>query len=264
MSETTTKTAAAKPLAKVSSILITQSRPAEDASPYANLTGKLKVKVEHKAFIQIEGVSYKDFRKQKLNILDFSAIILTSKNAADHFFRICKEAKIELPIEMKYFCVTEQTANYLQRFIQIRKRKIFVGARSSTDLFDYFKKHPTEKYLFPCSNIRTAEIPKYFADNKMELAESEMYRTVPADLSDIADIKVFDIVAFYSPSGVESLLKNFPSYTQGTQRIATLGGSTLKAAEAAGLEVTIVPQQNSIASMAQALEEFVKKANTNK
>src|SRR3712207_2204594 len=152
-------------LYKVSSILVSQPKPADDKSPYFELARKYNLKVDFRPFIQIEPVPLKDFRKQKINILDHTAIIFTSRNAVDHFFRICAESKIEMPAEMKYFCISEQTAYYLQKYIVLRKRKLFTGEKTASDLFEVMKKHKNEKFLYPCSNIRKDDIPEFMRAN---------------------------------------------------------------------------------------------------
>jgi uroporphyrinogen-III synthase len=147
-------------LKKVTSILVSQSRPADENSPYFEIAKKYGIKVDFRPFIQIDGVSYKEFRKQKINILDHTAVIFTSRNAIDHFFRICAEGRIEVPATMKYFCISEQTANYLQKYIVIRKRKIFNGTKTAVELIELIRKHKKEKFLYPCSDVRKNEIPE--------------------------------------------------------------------------------------------------------
>ena len=155
-------------LIRVRSILVSQPKPTDERSPYFQLAEKYNLKIDFRSFIQVEPVSIKDFRKQKIDILKHTAIIFTSRNAIDHFFKICQELKIEMPADMKYFCISEQTAHYLQKYIVIRKRKLFVGVKSASDLFDYFKKHKNEKYLFPCSDIRKDDIPDFLTKNGIE------------------------------------------------------------------------------------------------
>ncbi|WP_266367551.1 uroporphyrinogen-III synthase [Tellurirhabdus rosea] len=260
MSEITTKNEQER-LTKVESILVTQSRPADDKSnPYFELASRYNIKIEFRPFIQIQGVSYKDFRRQKINILDHTAVIFTSRNAVDHFFRICQEAKIEVPADMKYFCVTEQTANYLQKYIVIRKRKIFTGTKTAADLFDLIRKHKTEKFLFPCSNIRGTDIPEFMDTSGLHLTEAIMYETVPTDLTDLA-ISNFDLIAFFSPSGVNALKHNFPEFRQNGIRMAAFGPTTAKAVNEAGFILDIEAPLPNAPSMAGALELYIKKAN---
>jgi len=259
MSEMTTKENQER-LTKVESVLVTQARPADEKSPYFEIASRYNVKFDFRPFIQIQGVSYKDFRKQKINILDHTAIIFTSRNAVDHFFRICQEAKLEMPADMKYFCVTEQTANYLQKYIVIRKRKIFTGNKTAADLFDLIRKHKSEKFLFPCSNIRGNDIPEFMDTSGLHLTEAIMYETVPTDLSDL-DVLSFDVIAFFSPSGVNSLMHNIPEFKQNGTRMAAFGPTTARAITEAGFILDIEAPLPNAPSMAGALELYIKKAN---
>lgn len=259
MNEISTQSSESR-LTKVTKVLVTQSRPADEKSPYFDLANKFNLTIDFRPFIQIQGVSFKDFRKQKVNILDHTAIIFTSRNAIDHFFRICQEARIEVPADMKYFCISEQTANYLQKYIVIRKRKIFSGTKTATELFDLIKKHKTEKFLFPCSNIRRNDIPEFMDTSSLHFTEAVMYETVSTDLSDL-DIHSFDIIAFFSPSGVTSLFTNFPGFTQNGIRMAAFGPTTAKAITDAGLILDIEAPLPNAPSMTGALELYIKKAN---
>ena len=245
---------------KVESILVTQARPTDEKSPYFELADRYYIKVYFRAFLEIRGVSFKDFRRQRINILEHTAIIFTSRNAVDHFFRICKEARIEMPVDMKYFCVTEQTANYLQKYIQIRKRKIFSGQKTAADLLELIKKHKTEKFLFPCSDKRRNDIPEFMGLHDLHLNEAVMYETVSADLSDLADI-TYDVLCFFSPSGIKSLFENFPDFKQNKTRMAALGPTTAKAIVEAGLILDIEAPAPNAPSMTGALEIYIKKSN---
>lgn len=247
-------------LNKVSSILVSQARPTDDKSPYFEIEKKYNIKVDFRAFIQIDGVPFKDFRKEKINILEYTAIIFTSRNAVDHFFRMCKEARVEVPTDMKYFCITEQTANYLQKYIVIRKRKIFTGTKTAAELLELIKKNRTEKFLFPCSDKRRNEIPGFMDTNGLQLTEAVMYHTVAADLSDLEEV-FYDIIAFFSPSGVESLFKNFPDFKQNKTRIAAFGPTTAQAVIDAGLILDIEAPLPNAPSMTGALEYYIKKSN---
>jgi uroporphyrinogen-III synthase len=247
-------------LTKVSSILVTQSAGETTSSAYEELSKKYHIKIDFRPFIQVDPISIKEFRKQKINILDHTAIIFTSRKAIEHFFALCKESRIEMPAEMKYFCVSEQTANYLQKFIIIRKRKIFTGTKTVTDLFPLFKKHKTEKYLFPCSHIRTPELPDFMSKNGFNYNEMTLYKTVSSDLSDLEEVK-YDILAFYSPSGIQSLFDNFPDFKQEATRIATFGPTTSKAVKNAGLILDIEAPMPNLPSMTGALEAYIKLAN---
>lgn len=247
-------------LTPVKSILVSQPKPKDDKSPYYKLAEKYNLKVDFRPFIQVESVPVKEFRQQKVNILDHTAVIFTSRNAVDHFFNICKELKVEVPSDMKYFCISEMTANYLQKYIVIRKRKIFTGVRTATDLIEVIKKHKNEKYLFPCSNIRKDDIPKFLKDNEYEFTEAVLYKTVASDLSDLADIK-YDVIAFFSPSGINSLFVNFPEFEQNATRIAAFGPTTAKAVHEAELDLDIEAPMPNAPSMTGAIEVYIKKAN---
>jgi uroporphyrinogen-III synthase len=244
----------------VKSILVSQPEPQDENSPYHSLAKKYNLKIDFRPFIRIDPVSGKDFRKQKINILDHTAIILTSRNAVDHIFRLAAENKIEIPADMKYFCVSEQTANYLQKYIIIRKRKIFTGERTAEDLIQVMKKHKAEKFLFPCSDIRKDDIPKFMKENDYQYSEATIYRTVASDLSDLSDVN-YDVIAFYSPSGIESLYSNFPDFVQNKTRIAVFGPTTAKAAKDAGLITDIIAPLPNAPSMTGALELYIKEVN---
>jgi uroporphyrinogen-III synthase len=252
--------AAKERLNPVRSILVSQPKPSDEKSPYFQLAEKYKLKIDFRPFIQVEPVSVKDFRKQKIDILKHTAVIFTSRNAIDHFFTICKELKIEMPADMKYFCISEQTAYYLQKYIVIRKRKLFVGQKTASDLFDYFKKHKSEKYLFPCSDIRKDDIPEYLDKMGISFSEAVIYHTLAADLSDLRDIK-YDILAFFSPSGIRSLKHNFPDFEQNKTRIAAFGPTTSKEVLDQKLILDIEAPMPNAPSMTGALELYIKKAN---
>jgi uroporphyrinogen-III synthase len=247
-------------LTKVSSILVTQPAPTDEKSPYSVLAQQYKIKIDFRPFIEIQDVDLKEFRKQKIDILAHTAVIFTSRNAVDTFFRICNEAKIEIPAEMKYFCVSEQTANYLQKYIVIRKRKIFVGHKTSKDLEEIILKHKDENYLYPCSNIRKDDLPSFLAQHKIKFTEAIIYKTVASNLSDLADVN-YDIIAFFSPSGVSSLFTNFPEFKQKGTRIAAFGPTTAKAVRDNGLILDIEAPLPNAPSMTGALELYIKKAN---
>ncbi len=247
-------------LARVKSILVSQPKPTDERSPYFQLAEKYNIKIDFRPFIKVEPVSIKEFRKQKIDILKHTAVIFTSRNAIDHFFSICQELKVEMPADMKYFCISDQTAHYLQKYIVIRKRKLFVGGRTASDLFDYFKKHKGEKYLFPCSDIRKEDIPDFLNKQNITYTEAIIYHTVAADLSDLKDIK-YDILAFFSPSGIKSLFHNFPDFEQNNTRIAAFGPTTAQAVREKDLILDIEAPLPNAPSMTGALELYIKKAN---
>jgi uroporphyrinogen-III synthase len=187
-------------------------------------------------------------------------VIFTSRNAVDHFFRICSESKLEVPADMKYFCISEQTAHYLQKYIVVRKRKIFTGTKTAADMLELLRKHKNEKFLFPCSNIRRNDIPEFMDINSLNLTEAVLYETVASDLSDLADVN-YDIIAFFSPSGITSLYANFPDFKQNKTRIAAFGPTTAKAVRDAGLILDIEAPLPNAPSMTGALEMYIRKAN---
>jgi uroporphyrinogen-III synthase len=249
-----------KRLKKIKSILVTQAAPTDAKSPYFDIEKKYNIKVDFRSFIEVKGIAYKEFRKQKINILEHTAIIFTSRNAIDHFFRICKEAKIETPTDMKYFCITEQTANYLQKYIVIRKRKVFTGTKTALDLLEVIKKHKSENFLFPCSNKRQKDLPDYMGTNDFKITEAVMYETVSSDLSDLENV-FYDVLAFYSPSGITSLMENFPGFKQNNTRIAAFGPTTAQAVKDANLILDIQAPMPNAPSMTGALEQYIKQAN---
>lgn len=255
-----TDTIALDRMRKVKSILVTQEPPADPTSPYHKIAEKYSVKVDFRPFIQVEAVPVKEFRRQKVEILNYSAVIFTSRNAVDHFFTLCRELKIEMPPEMKYFCISEQTSNYLQKYIVIRKRKIFTGLKDTHDLLEIVKKHKNEKFLFPCSDIRKNDIPDFMRDNGYHYCEAITHHTVAANLSDLKEV-FYDVLAFFSPSGIHSLLTNFPEFKQNNTRIAAFGPATAKAVKDAGLVLDIEAPQPNAPSMTGALELYIKKAN---
>ena len=245
---------------KVSKLLISQPKPEDRNSPYFKLAEKYDMEVEFKQFIQIEGVDYAEFRKEKINFLDYTAVIFTSRNAVDYYFKMCLECKVEMPADMKYFCVSDQTANYLQKYITIRKRKMFTGFKTASDLIEIIKKHTTEKFVFPCSDIRKGEIPLFMEENGIFYKEAVLYRTVAADLSQI-DINQFDMVAFFSPSGVSSLKTNFPDFKQSGVRIAAFGPTTAMAVRDHDLLLDIEAPMPNAPSMTGAIELYIKGVN---
>jgi uroporphyrinogen-III synthase len=245
---------------KVKSILVTQEAPTDPNSPYLKLAEKFNLKIDFRPFIQVEPVPAKEFRKQKIEILNHTAIIFTSRNAVDHFFSICQELKVEMPADMKYFCISDQTSNYLQKYIVIRKRKIFTGLKDTHDLLEIIKKHKNEKFLFPCSDIRKNDIPDFLKENGYNFTEAIIYHTVAANLSDLKNV-YYDILAFFSPSGINSLFVNFPDFIQNNTRLAAFGPTTSRAVQDAGLILDIEAPLPNAPSMTGALELYIKRAN---
>ena len=245
---------------KVKSILVTLPKPDSDKSPYIDLAKKHNLKIDFRSFIHVEGVSAKDFRKEKVNLSDFTAVIFTSKNAVDHFFRICEEMRHDVPADMKYFCISETIALYLQKYIQYRKRKIFFGKQTATDLADVLKKHATEKFLYPCSDVAAEETQKFLHDNGYDFKPAVLFHTVCSDLSDLAEV-FYDVIAFFSPSSIHSLFINFPDFQQNDTRIAAFGVSTHKAAVEHNLILDIPAPTPQAPSMTMAIEQYIKQAN---
>ncbi len=244
-------------LKPIKSILISQPEPSSVNSAYHRLADKHNVQIDFRSFIEVQGIPTKEFKKNKIDILSHTAIILTSRKAIDHLFRICEDSKIEMPADMKYFCVSEQTANYLHKYITIRKRKLYVGERKATDLFPYILKKKDEKFLYPCSDVRKEDIPNFFKENDLDLTEAVIYRTVASDLSDLKKVD-YDMIAFFSPSGVNSLYLNFPEFEQKHTRIAAFGPTTAKAVTDKGLKLDIEAPLPNAPSMTGAIELYIK------
>jgi uroporphyrinogen-III synthase len=247
---------------KVKSVLVSQPKPETEKSPYFSLEEICKIKVDFRPFIHIEGIPRKEFRHQKITLLDFNAVIFTSRNAVDHYFRAAEEARVKVPNDMKYFCISESTAFYLQKYIVYRKRKIFHGQQTFAELIPLLKKHKENKFLLPCSDILRSNIPKLLKDNDIDFKCATLYRTVCSDLSDLKDVN-YDVLVFFSPSGIKSLYQNFPNFKQNKTRIAVFGPTTAKAAEEAGLQIDIAAPQPESPSMTRALELYIKKVNKN-
>lgn len=245
---------------KVKSILVTLPKPDSEKSPYFDLAKKYNLKIDFRSFIHVEGVPAKEFRKEKINIADFTAVIFTSRNAVDHYFRICEELRFEVPAEMKYFCISETIALYLQKYIQYRKRKIFFGKQTAADLADILKKHATEKFLYPCSDVAAEETQRFLHDNGYDFKPAVLFHTVCSDLSDLAEV-YYDVIAFFSPSSINSLFINFPDFKQNYTRIAAFGASTHKAVLENDLILNIPAPTPAAPSMTMALEQYIKQVN---
>lgn len=245
---------------KVKSILISQPEPKVENSPYTALEEKLKVQVDFRPFIHVEGASSKEVREQKIDISDYTAIILTSRNAVDHFFRIADKLRYDVPDSLKYFCQSEAVAYYLQKYIVYRKRKVYVGKRKFKDLAPTLKKHKKEKFLLPTSNTLKQTISNVLEKAPINWQRVMLYKTVVSDLSDL-DAVTYDVVVFFSPSGIKSLFENFPEFKQNNTRIAAFGNSTVKAAEEKGLVVNIKAPTPEAPSMTMALEDYIKEVN---
>ncbi len=245
---------------KVKTILVSQPAPKTETSPYLELSEKQKVKIDFRPFIHIEGVNSKEVRTQKIDLSKFTAIILTSRNAVDHFFRIAEEMRFKVPDTMKYFCQSEAVAYYLQKYVVYRKRKIYVGTRTFSELLKLIKKHKNEKFLLPSSDKLKPLIPVELDSLGVQWKRAILYKTVVSDLSDLEDV-FYDVLVFFSPSGIDSLFKNFPNFKQNSTRIAVFGNSTVKAANEAGLKCNITAPTPETPSMTMALERYIKQVN---
>ena len=253
---------AAGPANHIKKILISQPRPETEKSPYFELARKYQIEMEFFPFIRLEPIPSKEFRKQKIEIQNYTAVVFTSRNAIDHFFRTCEEMKISVSQDTKYFCITEAVALYLQKFILYRKRKVFYGADGTNkSMFDVINKHKeNEKFLYPCSeNQQDNEIVNWLKNNKCEFATPFMYRTISNDIKPVLDQKEFDVICFFTPSGVKSLFDNFPKYKQNGTIIGAFGNNTSKAVEDAGLTLEIKAPQPQAPSMVAALEQYLSK-----
>ncbi|MBT4959763.1 MAG: uroporphyrinogen-III synthase [Flavobacteriaceae bacterium] len=245
---------------KVKSILVSQPSPTIENSPYYQLKTKRKVKIDFIPFIHVEGVSAREVRQQKIDLSKFSAIILTSRNAIDHFFRVAEEMRFPIPNALKYFCLSEAVAFYLQKYVVYRKRKIYVGTRTFDDLSLQIAKYNEESYLIPCSNALSPVIPKKLNDLGVKWIQGTFYKTVISDLSSLKNV-YYDVLVFFSPSGIESLFSNFPDFQQNDTRIAAYGNSTVKAAKDAGLRIDISAPAPKVSSMSRALDIYIEKVN---
>jgi uroporphyrinogen-III synthase len=248
---------------KVKTILVSQPEPKIENSPYFDLQEKLKVKIDFRPFIHVEGVSAKDIRQQKVDLSHYSAIILTSRNSVDHYFRVADEMRFKVPDSMKYFCQSEAVAFYLQKYVVYRKRKIYVGKRSFEDLSPMIKKYKDESFLLPTTDKLKSEVPDILNGLNIKWKEAIFYKTVISDLSDLADV-YYDVLVFFSPSGIDSLFLNFPDFKQNNTRIAVFGNTTAKAVEDRGLRVDIAAPTPDTPSMTMALEKYIEKENKGK
>lgn len=248
---------------KVKTILVSQPEPKIENSPYFDLQEKQRVKIDFRPFIHVEGVSAKEIRHQKIDLKDFTAIILTSRNAVDHFFRIADEMRFKVPDSMKYFCQSEAVAYYLQKYVVYRKRKIYVGKRTFNELSPLIKKYKDEKFLLPTTDKVKPAVPEMLNNLGINWKQSTFYKTVVSDLSDLANVS-YDILVFFSPSGIESLFQNFPDFKQNDTKIAVFGNTTVQAVEDKGLRVDIAAPTPETPSMTMALQKYIDKVNKGK
>ena len=243
----------------IKKILVSQPKPASEKSPYYDIAEKFDVELVFRPFIKVEGMTAKEFRTQRVNILDYTAIVFTSRHAIDHFFTLAKELRVAIPEDMKYFCVTETIALYIQKYVQYRKRKVFFGSTGRVDdLLPTMVKHKTEKYLVPMSDVHNDSLTLLLDSKKLNHKEVVMYKTVSNDFTpdEVASFD-YDMLIFFSPSGIESLTKNFPDFKQDKIAIATFGPSTAKAAKDAGLRLDIEAPSEKYPSMTGALQHFL-------
>jgi uroporphyrinogen-III synthase len=250
------------PKNKVKNILVSQPKPAEgDKNPYFELAKKHHLGVTFRQFIKVEGLSSQEFRAQRIDILEHGAVILTSKLAVDHYFRICNEMRLTVPEGMKYFCINEQTAYYLQKYIQYRKRKIFFGHGTILDLVDVIRKNKAEKFLLPASDVHKEQIVDFLEEVKITFTKAIFYKTVSANLSDIKSLSEFDILVFFTPVGIKSLKQNFPNFKQGNTRIAAFGHASATMVKTLGYRLDIFAPNPKNPSMTGALDAYIKEAN---
>jgi uroporphyrinogen-III synthase len=246
---------------KVKTILVSQPAPENGRNMYEELTQKYKVKVDFRPFIQVEAVHSRELRKKRIEILKHTAVILNSKNAVDHFFRVCEELRVDLPPTFKYFCLNEAIANYIQKYTQMRKRKVFSPKKMGDAAFHkLLNSNKQEQFLFVCSNIRKTTIPDFLDKQKIAYTEAIMYNTVSADLSDLEDV-FYDVIVFFSPADIKSLFDNFPDFKQNNTRIAAWGQTTLDAIKGEQLICQIPAPTKESPSIVSALEAYIKESN---
>jgi uroporphyrinogen-III synthase len=249
------------PRVKVRTILISQPKPESEKNPFLDIARKYNVKINFRQFIQIDPVPAREFRQQRINLTEHNAVILTSRVAIDHYFRMCNEMRYTVPETTKYFCLTESIAYYLQKYVQYRKRKIFFGQQSINDLVDVIKKHKEEKFLLPVSDVHRERIVDFLDDMKLNYSKATFYRTVCADLSDFQGKLDYDAVIFFTPMGIQSLQKNFPHLKQGNLRIGAFGPAACKALKDAGFRLDIAAPTKEAPSMATAIENYIREVN---
>lgn len=246
---------------KIKKVLVSQPKPTSEKSPYYDISEKYGVKIDFRPFIKVESLSAKEFRQQKVSILDYTAVIFTSRHAIDHFFHLCQELRVAIPETMKYFCITESVALYIQKYVQYRKRKIFFGNNGKfDDLIPAIIKHNTEKYFVPMSDVHNDEIKNLLDKHKINNTEAVMYRTVSNDFEEGESFD-YDMLVFFSPSGINSLMKNFPDFEQKDIAIGCFGPTTAKAVRDAGLRLDLEAPTVEAPSMTAALDMFIKERN---
>ena len=246
---------------KLSKILVSQPKPASDKSPYFDIARKFGVEIDFKQFIKVEALSAKEFRQQRINIPDYTAIVFTSRHAIDHFFGLCAELRVQIPETLKYFCVSETISLYIQKYVQYRKRKVFFGTNGKMDtLLPLMVKHKTEKYFVPLSSVHNDEICTMLDGAGLQHAEGVMYRTV-SHIFEPGELDGYDMMVFFSPSGIVSLKENLPNFDQGDMKIACFGPATAAAIKEAGLRLDLEAPTVAAPSMTMALEQYLAKTN---
>lgn len=245
---------------KVSKILVSQPKPTTEKSPYFDIAKKHNVQIDFCSFIKVEGVTAKEFRQQKVSIPDHTAIVFLSRHAIDHFFTLCKELRVTIPDDLKYFCLSETISLYIQKYVQYRKRKVFFGNGQIKDLEPLFVKHKGERYFIPMSNVHNDELSNIFDAHGIMHSQAEMYRTVSTDIP-AEYIKSYDMLIFFSPHGLDSLKKNVPDYEQGEQLIACFGGITAACIRNIGLRLDLEAPTATLTNMPAALDDFLTKNN---
>ncbi len=244
----------------IKKVLISQPKPSSDKSPYYRIQESQDVDIVFRPFFKVEPLTAKEFRQQKVNILDYTAVVFTSRHAIDHFFTLAKEMRITIPEDMKYFCMIETIALYIQKYIQYRKRKVFFGTTGKIDdLIPTMLKHKTEKFLVPLSSVHNDDIKNLLDAKKLNHTECVMYRTVSNDFTEEEKAQFdYDLLAFFSPTGVKALLKNFPDFKQGDIRIGTFGAATAATVKEEGLRLDFEAPTQEYPSMSSALEAYLK------
>lgn len=246
---------------KIKKVLVSQPKPTSEKSPYFDIAEKYGVKIDFRPFIKVESLSAKEFRQQKVSILDHTAIVFTSRHAIDHFFNLCVELRVTIPETMKYFCTSETIALYIQKYVQYRKRKVFFGATGKfADLVPLMVKHNTEKYFLPMSDVHNDEVKDLLDKNKIQHTEAVMYRTVSNDFKP-EEMSDYDMLVFFSPAGIQSLMKNFPGFEQKDIAIGCFGPTTAKAIKEAGLRLDLEAPSAAAPSMPAALDLFIGEQN---
>lgn len=246
---------------KIKKVLVSQPKPTSEKSPYYDIAEKYGVKIDFRPFIKVESISSKEFRQQKVSILDHTAVIFTSRHAIDHFFNLCSELRLAIPETMKYFCISETVALYIQKYVQYRKRKVFFGATGKiADLIPTIVKHNSEKFFVPMSDVHNDEMKNLLDKNNIDHTEAVMYRTVSNDFQEGEEFD-YDMLVFFSPSGISSLMKNFPDFEQKDIKIGCFGPTTAKAVRDAGLRLDLEAPSVKAPSMTAALDMFIKETN---